>query len=211
MNPNDQHQGDDVVRALTQAIALNENGGKVDPNNLRAGQSGEMKSIFQYTPNTWKAYSHEVYGKEVPLNNDTEIQVTSAKVAKWLAAGYKPEQILSMWNAGSGEPNAWTGHFSHGRPSQGVNSYNVPFDVPGYVKKGMSYFQQGMQGGGAPMQGGQPQEQGQMAQADQNSPQYQEAVNTLRTIVNKYAPGNVAMQQPQQGGTPPQQGQPPVA
>ncbi len=210
MNPQDQ--GDPTVRALTQAIALNENGGKVDLNNLRAGQSGEMKSIFQYTPNTWKAYSNEIYGKEVPLDNNSEIQVTAGKVAKWLAAGYKPEQIFSMWNAGSGEPNAWTGQFSHGRASKGVNSYNVPFDVPGYVKKGMTYYQQGLQGGGAQMQGGQPQGQPQqMAQADQDSPEYQQAVNTLRTIVNKYAPGNMASAQ--QGGTPPtvQQGQPPVA
>lgn len=199
MNPQDNNQGNDEVRALTQAIALTENGGKVDLNNLRAGQSGEMKSIFQYTPNTWKAYSNEIYGKEVPLTNETEMQVTAAKVAKWLHAGYKPEQIFSMWNAGSGEPNAWTGQFKSGKSSKGINSYNVAYDVPGYVKKGMTYYQQARSGGGQP-QGGQPMGGEQMAQAD--SPEYQQAVSTLRAIVNKYAPGNVAQapQQPPQGG-----------
>lgn len=208
MNPNDQYQGDDEVRALTQALALTENGGKVDLNNLRAGQSGEMKSIFQYTPNTWKAYSNEIYGKEVPLSHETEMQVTAAKVAKWLHAGYKPEQIFSMWNAGSGEPNAWTGKFSSGKPSSSTapggsrNSFGVAYDVPGYVKKGMTYYQQARSGGGQQMaMGGQPQvqPQGQMAQVD--SPEYQQAVSTLRSIVNKYTPGSVAQapKQPPQG------------
>ena len=54
----------------------------------------------------------------------------------WLEKGYTPKQIASIWNAGPGEPNAYTGKFSDGSPSRGVNKkYGVKFDVPSYADK----------------------------------------------------------------------------
>jgi len=45
-----------------------------------------------------------------------------------------------MWNAGTGEPDAWTGKFSNGHPSIGVNKqYGVPFNVPAYASKVQNY------------------------------------------------------------------------
>ena len=37
-----------LVDAVTKGIAYTENGGMPDINNLRAGPTGEMKSIFQF-------------------------------------------------------------------------------------------------------------------------------------------------------------------
>lgn len=188
-----------IIKALTKAIAYNEHNG--EPKSVK-GKSGEMASIFQYTPPTWKAYSTEVLGKETPLDPNTESYVTAAKVGKWLEAGYTPEQVLSMWNAGSGEPNAWMGKFqkdtgSHhsGDPSKGVNAkYQVPFDVPGYVKKGMGYFNQFSK-----EDGGQEQQQQQGVQQD---PQREQAIATLRQIVNKYSTGGAPKQAPAQPPAP---------
>ncbi len=130
-----------LVENITKAIGYTENGGKPNLKNLKAGKTGEMRSIFQFTPDTWKNYSTEVFGKVVPLDPDAETYVTKQKVSSWLKKGYKPEQILSIWNAGQGEPDAYSGKFSTGKPSKGVNKkYGVAFDVPGYVKKGMGYL-----------------------------------------------------------------------
>ena len=102
-----------LAEAITKALGYTENGGKPDLSNLQAGKTGEMKSIFQYTPDTWKNYSQQVLGKVVPLNPDNESVVTLKKVSDWLGKGYKPEQIASMWNAGVGEPDAYGGKFSN--------------------------------------------------------------------------------------------------
>jgi hypothetical protein len=101
-----------------------------------------MKSIYQYTPATWDAYSREVLGHEANMDANTESFVTYSKVKKWLDEGKSPKQILSMWNAGGGEPDAWTGKFSHGGDSVGTNKYGVNYDVPSYVKKGLAHAKQ---------------------------------------------------------------------
>lgn len=130
-----------TAEALAKAIGYTENGGKPNLKKPSKGKTGEMASIYQFTPDTWKNYSTQIFGKVVPMNADSETQVVLNKVNKWLETGYKPEQILSMWNAGTGEPDAYGGKFSNGQPSIGVNAkYGVKFDVPTYVKKGMKYF-----------------------------------------------------------------------
>lgn len=129
--------------AITKGIAHQENGGKW-PTDPVKGKTGEMRSIFQYTPDTWKNYAGQVTGDpNTPMNPDTETFVTNAKVGKWLddltKQGKSPQEatrmIASMWNAGQGEPNAYTGKFSNGSPSVGVNKkYGVPFNVPKYAE-----------------------------------------------------------------------------
>lgn len=135
-----------IAAAITKAIAYNEQGGKPSLDNPAQGKSGEMKSIFQYTPATWKHVSQQVYGKEVPMTADTETYATLERVKGWLDKGYKPSQIFSMWNAGEGEPDAYTGKFGSntgthraGEPSSGVNSYGVKYDVASYTKRGLEH------------------------------------------------------------------------
>ena len=130
--------------AITKALGYAENGGKPDLKNPKAGKTGEAKSIFQFTPDTWKAYSKEVLGKDnVPITADTESFVVHKKVSDWLNKGYNPKQIASMWNAGIGEPDAYSGKFSNGQPSKGVNAkYGIAFDVPTYAEKVNKYTEE---------------------------------------------------------------------
>lgn len=133
----------DETNALVKALGYAENGGKPNLGNPSQGKTGEMKSVFQFTPDTWKNYSKQVLGKTVPLSPDAETYVVQKKVHNWLSHGYKPEQIFSMWNAGQGEPDAYTGQFSDGSASKGVNKkYGKEFNVPEYVNKGMGYYNQ---------------------------------------------------------------------
>ena len=104
------------------------------------------------------------------------------KVSKELAEGKAPEQILSMHNAGSGEPNAWKGTFKSGKPSKGVNQkYNVPYDVPGYVSRGMKYFKE-FSGGDTKAQ---------------KSPEAEKAIATIQQLTQKYSQPTQTQQKPQ--------------
>lgn len=125
-----------LADSITKAIAYQENGGKLDLNNTSAGQSGEMKSIFQFTPDTWKNYSRQVYGKEVPMNNDTETNVVKNKVSKWIDAGMTTSQIASMWNAGEDHPDAYKENW------RGTNSHGVKYDTPAYAAGVLKYAKQ---------------------------------------------------------------------
>lgn len=125
--------------AITKALAYTENGGKPNMNNLSSGKSGEMKSIFQFEPSTWKLYAKQELGDpNAPLTNENEAVVVHKKVSDWLDAGYKPEQIASMWNAGERRPDAYKEGWS------GTNSSGVHFDTPTYAKKVADYTKQFM-------------------------------------------------------------------
>jgi len=90
-----------MAMAVTKALGYTENGGKPNPKKLRAGKSGELKSVFQLTPATWKRYAKEVLGDEkAPLTPDNETYVVSQKVSKWIDEGKNIRQIASIWNAG---------------------------------------------------------------------------------------------------------------
>ncbi len=129
-----------LTKATVKAIAYAENGGKPDINHPKAGKTGEAKSIFQFTPATWKGVSKKYFGKEVPITADNETYVMSKRVSDWIKQGKTLRQIASMHNAGEGEPDAYTGKFSDGSPSKGINKkYKVSFDVPGYADKVLKY------------------------------------------------------------------------
>ena len=125
-----------LANSITKAIAYQENGGKPNLNQPSAGQSGEMKSIFQFTPNTWNNYSQQIYGKQMPLNNDNETYVVQQKVLKWIDQGYNTSQIASMWNAGEGNPNAYKEDW------RGTNSHGVSYDTPAYASGVLNYAKQ---------------------------------------------------------------------
>jgi hypothetical protein len=131
-------------QAITKAIAYTENGGKPDLKNPKKGKTGETASIFQFEPATWKNDAQQVLGNpDAPLTPENETTVVDTKVKQWLQKGYTPQQIFSMWNAGVGEPDAYTGKFSDGTSSSGVNpKYGVAYSVPKYVDTAMSYLKE---------------------------------------------------------------------
>lgn len=150
---------DPIVRAIAKAIAYAENGGAPNIKNPSKGKTGEMKSIYQFTPATWENYSKEVFGEVVPMNEDTETAVVMHKVKNWIDEDFKKgipleqavNRIASRWNAGTGEPDAYDGTFklttkTHkaGDPSKGLlKQYNnTPYDVPKYAQTVSNYVNQ---------------------------------------------------------------------
>lgn len=132
------NQLDEGVVNLAKAIRQSESGGNFNA----TGKSGEH-GAYQFTEPTWKTQASK-YGIDVPLKEATPEQqnaVAYNKIKEWKDAGHDVTQIASMWNAGEGEPDAYTGKFgsnagSHkaGDPSIGVNKYGAKYDVPAYAK-----------------------------------------------------------------------------
>lgn len=135
---------DPKVASIVKGLAYAENGGK--PTTVKAGKTGELKSIFQYTPDTWKIYSKQVSGQDnLPLTPENEAHVTYAKVDNWYQQLQQegvqekeiPLKIASMWNAGEQRPDAYKQNV------KGVNKkYGVAYDTPAYAKKVADYTKQ---------------------------------------------------------------------
>lgn len=127
---------------ITKALAYTENGGK--PTTAKAGKSGELKSIFQFLPSTWKLYSKQVLGQDVPLTLESEAYVVHKKVSDWidhLEEDGTPEEeiplkIASMWNAGERKADAYKENH------KGTNKYGVAYDTPAYAKKVGNYVKE---------------------------------------------------------------------
>lgn len=129
---------DPTVVNLAKAIRQTESGGDFNAK----GQSGEHGG-YQYTPDTWNAVAPK-YGITSKLETATPQEqnaVTYNRIKEWKDSGKNVTQIASMWNAGEGEPDAYTGKFgkdtgSHkaGDPSRGVNAYGAKYDVPKYAE-----------------------------------------------------------------------------
>ena len=121
-----------LADSIVKGIAYAENGGKPDINNPKAGKSGELKSIFQFEPATWKADAKAILGSEnAPLTPDNETYVMREKVKKWIDEGKTVSEMASIHNAG--DPNAYKENH------KGVNRYGVKYDTPAYAKKVLSY------------------------------------------------------------------------
>src|SRR3569833_448364 len=132
-----------LINSIVKGFAYAENRGAPDIEHPVAGKTGEMKSIYQFTPDTWNAESMKYFGKKVPISPDAETYVMQHRVADWIKKGYNVDQMASAHNAGEGEPNAYTGKFSSGKSSVGMNEkYGVKFDVPSYAKKVIEYANQ---------------------------------------------------------------------
>lgn len=127
---------DTRAKALTKAIALQENGGK-DPtpeSYQTMGQSGE-RGLYQFTQPTWNQYAKEVLGNpKADPTPENQNAVAYGKVKKWLEDGYDERQIASMWNAGQGNPDAHTQGLS------GTNKYGARYDVPKYANGVFNYY-----------------------------------------------------------------------
>lgn len=117
---------DNSVVNLIKAISKVESGGNINA----VGASGEGGS-YQFLPSTWNE-SAKKYGINVPLEQATAGQQNAVAynlVKEWKDKGYNVTQIASMWNAGSGRPNAFKENW------KGVNSSGVAYDTPAYVAK----------------------------------------------------------------------------
>lgn len=127
--------------ALARAIKHNETGDSSDAYTAH-GKSGEF-GAYQFMPDTYKNYAQKYLGDaNAAPSVENQNKIAYSFVAEKKKAGYNPAQILSMWNAGEGEPDAYTGKFSNGAPSTGTNGHGVPFDVPQYAAKGSQYYKQ---------------------------------------------------------------------
>jgi hypothetical protein len=138
---------DPNVVNLAKAIRQTESGGDFKAK----GKSGEY-GAYQYTEPTWNAASQKYLGSQIKLSDATPEQqneVTYKRLKEWKDQGRNPGQIASMWNAGEGEPDAYTGKFSNGQPATGTNKYNAKFDVPAYAKSVATAYQKIKAGGQA--------------------------------------------------------------
>jgi len=130
---------------ITKALAYTENGGKPDVHNLSAGKSGEMKSMFQFLPSTWRLYAKQELGDaNAPLTPENEALVVHKKVSDWVdhlsnegvSQDEIPLKVASMWNAGESKPDAYKEGW------KGTNSKGVSYDTPAYANKVASYVKE---------------------------------------------------------------------
>lgn len=129
-----------LTLAILKGIAYTENGGNVSLGNIRAGKSGELKSILQFEPATWKSDAKKVTGNaELELTPANEMLVAHGiilpKVQKAIEDGKDPQTIAkevgSDWN--SGNPNAYKENV------RGTNKEGVSYDTPAYADKVARY------------------------------------------------------------------------
>lgn len=141
------NQLDPSVVNLAKAIRQSESGGNF---NAPVGKAGE-RGAYQFTKDTWNA-SASKYGITTPIEQSTPEQqnaVAYNRIKEWKDKGHDVTQIASMWNAGQGEPNAYTGKFSDGSPSTMKNpDGTIKFDVPSYAGRVATEYQKLKAAGG---------------------------------------------------------------
>lgn len=143
MNPTQPTQLDPQALAMTKAIRQVESGG-----NFQAqGKSGEY-GAYQFTKDTWNALApkYGVTSKFGEATPEDQNKVAYNQVADWKNKGFNVGQVASMWNAGSGKPNAYL------EGNAGTNSAGVNYDTQGYAQKVAQAYQQfkPQQTGGVP-------------------------------------------------------------
>lgn len=130
--------------SLAKAIRQTESGGDF----TAKGKSGEH-GAYQFTQPTFEklATKYGVQAKFGQATPEQQNELAYKQVKEWKDKGYNPGQIASMWNAGEGEPDAYTGKFSNGKPATGTNKYGAKYDVPAYAKSVATAYQTLKQGG----------------------------------------------------------------
>lgn len=132
------NQLDPTVVNLAKAIRQSETGGDY---NAVGDVNASHKSFgaYQFGEDTWNATAPK-YGINVPIQKATPEQqnaVAYNQIKEWKDSGKDVTQVASMWNAGEGEPDAYTGKFSNGQSSVKPGK----FDVPAYVKSVAQAYQ----------------------------------------------------------------------
>ena len=99
------------------------------------GGSGEY-GAYQFQRATWRFYCYLYEGKvldiRIPENQD---KIARMKVSDMVQNGYTDMQVAATWNSGISE--GWEGRV-------GVNRWGVKFDTPGYVRKFMRAYNNGV-------------------------------------------------------------------
>lgn len=194
---------DQLALNITKALAYTENGGKPNVGNLKAGKSGELKSMFQFLPSTWKLYAKQELGDaNAPMTPENEALVVHGKVSNWVkhlkseGVSYEeiPLKIGSMWNAGEAKQDAYKEGW------KGTNSKGVSYDTPAYANKVAHYVKEFSK---ESPQGAQSSPQ--MAQSNPSG-NVNKSVQALQDVMQKIGsqaqgvPQPQAPQMPQQGG-----------
>lgn len=119
-----------------------------DNNYWAKGLSGE-KGRYQFTKECWKTMAPRC-AIFVPIERATPQEqdlVMYTQLKEWKDRGWQILEIASMWNAGEGEPNAYTGVFwtntkTHraGSPSKGWNRDGAYYDVATYSQNVYSTY-----------------------------------------------------------------------
>ena len=115
------------AKALALAIRQVESGGVA-----KTGASGELRSLYQFMPSTWKTLAKKHLGSEdANLTRENENRVAYNEIVYYKKQGKTPAEIASIWN--SGKPT-WKGNV-------GINKQGVRFDTPAYVRKVYQEYQ----------------------------------------------------------------------
>lgn len=126
MNETTQNnQIDKSVVNLMRAIKTHESG-----NDYKRRGADNEYGAYQYLPSTFKDYASRYAQNpnariEDPVDQD---KVTYATIKTWKDKGYTPEQVMSMWNAGEGRPDAYK------EGLKGTSRGGVEYDVGKYVE-----------------------------------------------------------------------------
>jgi len=129
---------DPQVVNLAKAIRQTESGG-----NYSATSKDGSYGAYQFLQSTWNNTAQK-YGISASWKDATPEQqnaVAYNQIKEWKDAGHNVAQIASMWNAGQGNPNAYTGTFANGKPAVGTNSAGVKYSVPDYAYKVANAYQ----------------------------------------------------------------------
>lgn len=115
---------DDLTISIVSVLEKKETGGSLGCIDKKGG-SGEI-GCFQFMPETWAAYSRQVFGSVRDMTPENEMKVVLSKVSEWLDTGMTPEQVFLTWQQGNS---------SHCK--SGVNGYGIAFDSCAYVADAM--------------------------------------------------------------------------
>lgn len=125
-----QQQIDQDALNLAKAIRQKESGGDFSAK----GTSGEI-GAYQFMPNTWKGWSKQYLGSEIPLEKATPEQqnaVAYRKIKELKDSGKDVAQIAAIWNSGSDKD--WT-------TKVGTTPKGISYNVPGYVNDVAKIYQ----------------------------------------------------------------------
>ena len=100
------------------------------------GASGEI-GAYQYMPSTFSAWAGKYLGNPNADITDpaTQNKVAYARISDLKSQGLNPQQIASMWNSGSPNPQG----------NVGVNNKGVAYNTPQYVANVLAAAQQAAQ------------------------------------------------------------------
>lgn len=122
---------DNNVVALTRAMRTIESGNDYN----KPGASKEY-GAYQYIKPTWQRDAGKfLKNPDAPMTPENQNFVAYSRVKELKDQGYRPDQILSIWNSGGPDYEG----------KVGKNKYGVEYNVPRHVQRGMAEYQKEVQ------------------------------------------------------------------